>query len=155
MSNPTIQHKVSLADFYVTELIFNAPSPGSKFGEGLSFTLEHATSYNNEIDDKRFFIAFNLNITNSSKDFSLKLTALAAFITDQKINDEFMSSHFPNVNCPAIAFPYIRSYVTNVISSSGYQPIYLPSINFSIKQNEAEINLNKSRGSISLNKKKK
>lgn len=135
MDTPIIQHKVSLADFYVTNIKFNAPSPNAKFGDGLTFKLNHETSYDLNLDNQRFFIFFNLHITNQSQDFDLILTALASFKTDQVINSEFMDSHFPNVNCPAIAFPYIRSYVTNLISSSGYQPIYLPSINFSANFN--------------------
>ncbi|RQM76325.1 hypothetical protein EHZ47_09115 [Aeromonas jandaei] len=54
----------------------------------------------------------------------------AQFITDDVITDEFKESPFVFVNSPAIAYPFLRAYVSNVLLMSGYEPMMLPTINF-------------------------
>lgn len=83
-------------------------------------------------DDKpnNFIIIFNLILINKEKDFFFKVNAHNHFLINQKITDEFKSSMFVNVNAPAIAFPYLRAYISNITMNSGYDPIILPSFNF-------------------------
>ena len=52
------------------------------------------------------------------------------FITDEQITEEFKHSHFPKINAPAIAYPYLRAYVSNLTLQSGVTPVMLPTINF-------------------------
>jgi len=52
------------------------------------------------------------------------------FETDEEITEEFKNSHFPKINAPAIAYPYLRAYVSNLTLQSGVTPVMLPTINF-------------------------
>ena len=55
---------------------------------------------------------------------------LFLFQVDQIVDEEFKQSDFIKVNAPAIAFPYVRSYISNLTLQSGFAPIILPSVNF-------------------------
>ena len=52
------------------------------------------------------------------------------FETDSPITEDFKKSSFPLINAPAIAFPYLRSFLSVLTMQAGYSPIMLPSINF-------------------------
>lgn len=54
----------------------------------------------------------------------------SCFEVDEELTEKFISSNFPKVNAPAIAFPFLRAFVSNYLLNSGYNPILLPSINF-------------------------
>lgn len=71
-----------------------------------------------------FRVAFNQN------GYALKAELRFFFETDEIITDEFRNSSFPLVNAPAIAFPYLRSFLSIITMQSGYPPVVLPSINF-------------------------
>ena len=51
-------------------------------------------------------------------------------IVDEKITEDFKLSSFSKINAPAIAFPYLRAFVSNLTLQSGLEPVILPSINF-------------------------
>ena len=76
-----------------------------------------------------FFLEFDVNL-KSAKEFECSLTYVFLFATTEDINEKFINSHFPIVNAPAIAFPYIRSFLSNLSLNAGYLPSILPSINF-------------------------
>jgi len=46
-----------------------------------------------------------------------------------------------NVNCPAIIFPYLREYVSDLTKRAGFPPLFLPPFNFvdAYKQKKAKI----------------
>ena len=71
-----------------------------------------------------FRVAFNQN------GYALKAELRFFFETDEIITDEFRNSSFPLVNAPAIALPYLRSFLSIITMQSGYPPVVLPSINF-------------------------
>ncbi len=79
---------------------------------------------------RNFDIVFSLTLENETENFRLAIKAVAHFKTDEPINEEFKTSHFPRINAPAIAYPFIRAFVANLVLSSGYNPIMLPTINF-------------------------
>lgn len=63
-------------------------------------------------------------------DYRLETAYLALFTIDENLNDKFKESKFPYVNAPAIAYPFFRAYIANILVNSGFEPKYLPSINF-------------------------
>lgn len=79
-------------------------------------------------EPKKFGIVFNIEIKD--KIFDLNIEAVFIFSLDNDVTEEFKVSDFPKINAPAIAFPYIRAYISNLTLQSGFQPIILPSINF-------------------------
>ncbi|EOL8936926.1 TPA: preprotein translocase subunit SecB [Klebsiella pneumoniae] len=52
------------------------------------------------------------------------------FSTDDDITSSFKKSPFIFVNSPAIAYPFLRAYIANIMLLSGYDPIMLPTVNF-------------------------
>jgi len=100
------------------------------------FNLESASQFP-EGDEKEFAIRLRLTIENDS--CNLLIETIYFFEVDQVISDEFKKSHFPKVNAPAIAFPYLRAFVSNITLQAGIDPIMLPSINF-VEREQSSVN---------------
>ncbi|OEY71822.1 protein-export chaperone SecB [Salegentibacter salarius] len=81
-----------------------------------------------EDKSKTFGVGFEIEIKD--KKFDLSIEAIFMFSLDEKITEKFKISDFPKINAPAIAFPYLRAYVSNLTLQSGFDPVMLPSINF-------------------------
>lgn len=75
-----------------------------------------------------FKIVFNLTINDI--EYDLNIEAMFNFKTDEEITEDFKNSYFPKINAPAIAYPYLRAYVSNLTLQSGVTPVMLPTINF-------------------------
>ena len=94
-----------------------------------SFDLESGNFFSDDEENNTFGVAFKLNINDRS--FDLIIEAFFNFeIVDEKITEDFKLSSFPKINAPAIAFPYLRAFVSNLTLQSGFSPIILPSVNF-------------------------
>ncbi|MCD8416344.1 protein-export chaperone SecB [Tenacibaculum finnmarkense genomovar finnmarkense] len=92
-----------------------------------SFDLKTGHFYpEDELDT--FGIGFEIEIND--KRFDLNIETVFMFKLDKNISEEFKLSNFPKINAPAIAFPYLRAYISNLTLQSGFEPIILPSINF-------------------------
>src|SRR5690606_31083096 len=86
-------------------------------------------------DDKNiFFIHFNIAISKTDEDHSdfgnLEIDFLARFSHKTEITEKFKESHFPKVNAPAIAYPFLRAFVSNLFVNAGYDSVLLPTYNF-------------------------
>ncbi|WP_037314190.1 protein-export chaperone SecB [Salegentibacter sp. Hel_I_6] len=93
----------------------------TSFGIGSSFASDN---------NKAFAVNFDIKLKSADDKFRLNLKATAHFSTEEDIDDDFQKSSFVSINAPAIAFPYVRTYISNLTLNSGYDPIILPSINF-------------------------
>lgn len=47
-----------------------------------------------------------------------------------EVTDEVLLNTFIQVNAPAIAYPFLRAYVSTVSVNSGYSQVLLPPVNF-------------------------
>tara|TARA_R110002060_G_scaffold118_1_gene254 strand:- start:1806 stop:2207 length:402 start_codon:yes stop_codon:yes gene_type:complete len=82
-------------------------------------------------DGSTFKITFDLNLKIQDEKFlMLKFESTFEFEGMQDF-ETFKNSKFPVVNAPAIAFPFLRSFVGTFLLNAGYEPILLPSFNFS------------------------
>lgn len=97
--------------------------------EEIETQLEISNGFNEE-DKNHFIIIFKIILENKEKNFFIKVEAHNHFRINQEITKDFQNSAFINVNAPAIAFPYIRSFISNLTLNAGYDPIILPSFNF-------------------------
>lgn len=116
--------KIQLVSWKVENLNFNTLE---SIREENSFTLNVGQVFM-ESDKQQFSVAFEIDLKDKSFDLDFKM--VFAFATEEKITEEFKFSNFPKVNAPAIAFPFVRSYISNFTLQSGFEPIILPSINF-------------------------
>ncbi len=91
------------------------------------FDLEIANYFLENKDDE-FVIAIKIHVIDVM--FDLTVESLFTFRLDDKITEDFKLSDFPKINAPAIAFPYLRAFISNLTLQAGVPPVILPSINF-------------------------
>ena len=120
--------KIQLRNWKVSNINFSLIN-GENERDDNSFDLESGNYFSNKKGDNTFGVKFKLTIKDKS--FNLFVEAVFHFeIIDEEITEEFKLSPFPKINAPAIAFPYLRAFISNLTLQSGLEPIILPSINF-------------------------
>jgi preprotein translocase subunit SecB len=117
--------KIQLDNWKVTNVNFEALK--DKHREENSFDLSTEHFFSKKFNDS-FGVGFEIEIKDKS--FDLMVEAMFMFKLDEDITEEFKLSNFPKINAPAIAFTFLRAYVSNMTLQSGYDPVILPSINF-------------------------
>lgn len=117
--------KIELENWKVINLSFSFLDDKKRVEN--SFDLKSGNFFPEE-DKNSFGVSFNIEIKDI--DFDLIIEALFMFKIDEDISEDFKLSDFPKVNAPAIAFPYLRAFVSNLTLQSGFEPVILPSINF-------------------------
>lgn len=65
-----------------------------------------------------------------AKFLSIDVDAMAAFETQETIDEKFLNSSFVRHSVPAIAFPFLRSFLQTLCVNAGIPPIILPTVNF-------------------------
>jgi preprotein translocase subunit SecB len=108
-----------------------------KFEEGdneKELSISYGAGYQEE-NQKTFDIHFKISLI--AEDNLLFIEYIANFTTSEDIDDEFKKSNFPKVNAPAIAYPYLRAFISQFLLLSGYNPQILPTFNF-LKMQEQE-----------------
>lgn len=78
---------------------------------------------------RMFIIKFNVSIY-SSVGYELYVEYIAFFEADEDITEEFHSSNFVTINAPAIAYPFLRSFISTITLNAGYDAVLIPTINF-------------------------
>jgi preprotein translocase subunit SecB len=93
------------------------------------FELQFGVEFHVE-DDTMFVIHFIVSIASEEEHYQLDLEYVSFFKTDTALTQEFKTSPIPSVNAPAIAYPFLRSFVSTLTLNAGYNPVILPTINF-------------------------
>ena len=76
-----------------------------------------------------FGVSFDMELVHQ-QEFKIEVRFLAWFECSEPPTKEELESPFALVNAPAIAFPYLRSYVSLVTLNSGFRPAMLNTVNF-------------------------
>lgn len=119
-----LKMKLLLKESFVNRLLL-VEAEGRTIESG--FALRFKPLFNE--GGKEFTVMFDFYyITESEK--ALRIEFHSVFTTDSVIDEKFKESKFPVVNAPAIAFPFLRAFVANFLISAGFNPILLPSFNF-------------------------
>lgn len=120
--------KIQLQEWKVKDLSFSLKQDSSPIeNKDNNFQLSFGHAFN-EDNPHEFVIGFKVGIEDEA--FVLNLEMVFEFQLDTEIDEKFKNSPFLTINAPAIAFPYIRSYISNFTLQSGFNPVILPSINF-------------------------
>lgn len=82
-----------------------------------------------EFEESSFFVTFNLKLATSDGK-GIITEYKSKFVTDATLDEDFKTSAFPYVNAPAISYPYLRAFISNLTLNAGYSPVMLPSVNF-------------------------
>jgi preprotein translocase subunit SecB len=77
----------------------------------------------------QFHLELNIEVKEESNKFNIKLSGIAVFEFAPEADIEKYTSSLFVVNAPAIAFPYLRAYITNLTAQSGLFTITLPTFN--------------------------
>lgn len=93
-----------------------------------SFSFTHSCKFDDKAM-KLFIISFKFELV-SGKNFKLDFIHDFYFETDEDITNEFIKSHYTSVNAPAIAYPYVRAFVANLLLNAGLESVLLPAVNF-------------------------
>lgn len=112
-----------------TEIDYKVDSFEKEITHELKTSLSIASLFSDD-DKNDFAVVFEMQLESESGKFKLKLKAIAHFSTPDEIDTDFRNSPFIEVNAPAIAFPFVRTFISNLTLNSGYDPIVLPSFNF-------------------------
>jgi len=130
MANPALQSAIRLTDFIVTKVTFEVGRTIDRnITEALQIGVDLSLAFSEE-NKKSYTVKFKIDLANESKDFNLDIVAVAFFETITDMDDDFKNSNFIKVNSPAIAFPFVRSYINTITTNSGFSPILLPAFNF-------------------------
>jgi preprotein translocase subunit SecB len=113
--------------FHVYKVVFDRPMGVNIDGE-FEISVQHIVKIHE--DNKNDFVNEMLvNVKHKVHPFSLQVLAWGLF----KINEEVpppVYANFINVSSPAIMFPYMRAFVTNLFLQAGMTPLVISPINF-------------------------
>ncbi|MEZ8657737.1 protein-export chaperone SecB [Vibrio cyclitrophicus] len=118
-------------------LIENEVGHESQDGFGLDFGCAFKSEASNTF---KVFFKTSVDVCSTGSEIpthKLNVEYSAFFELDEDVNQEFMDSMFPKVNAPAIAYPYLRAFISTILLNAGYDPVILPSINFQAIANKS------------------
>jgi len=130
-----VQNKIHLERTFVKSITFEFKK---EIQEGeLNTSLEIKTNFLfNDERDKEYIILFAGNFENEL--FTLNIVFGAVFGTSEPIDEDFKESDFVKINSPAIAFPYLRSFISTLTLNAGLPPLILPAYNFTKENGEID-----------------
>lgn len=120
--------KVEKARFRFVEYLFQETSiklTGEDIGDDVEFGIEPNGIF--EEDNKMFILTLNVLVKDKKSSLEVKMTVTGKF--EYETNDIQELVPYLGFNAPAIMFPYIRAYITNITALGGMSPIILPTLN--------------------------
>ena len=120
--------KVEKARFRFVEYLFQETSiklTGEDIGDDVEFGIEPNGIF--EEDNKMFILTLNVLVKDKKSCLEVKMTVTGKF--EYETNDIQELVPYLGFNAPAIMFPYIRAYITNITALGGMSPIILPTLN--------------------------
>ncbi len=131
MENIKIQPTIKLLKVKFPEFKVNSSDfLNDKQTEEVQMNLGYAIAFP-PVNDNTFIIEFTVKLNSKTNDFDAIFKMVALFKSNGDVDEEFKKSDFVQLNAPAIAFPYLRSFITTVTTNAGFMPVILPSINIS------------------------
>ena len=120
--------KVEKAHFRFVEYLFKETSiklTGEDISDDVEFGIEPNGIF--EEDNKMFILTLNVLVKDKKSNLEVKMTVTGKF--EYETNDIQELVPYLGFNAPAIMFPYIRAYITNITALGGMSPIILPTLN--------------------------
>jgi len=128
--SPELQYSIRLKDIFFPKVNLSVGDELKKnIGPELNVNLQFEISpYPG--NSRLYQILFNVSVKNEDTNFNLDVVSVAFFETNIDIDEQFLNSVFTKVNSPAIAFPFVRSFINTLTSNAGFHPVILPAYNF-------------------------
>ncbi len=128
---PQLQPAIRFLDFKVLAVEFVAGTDPSGLDiEEILIDLSFGFGFD-PAHLQHYAVQFHLLLTEKMSTFRLEIEAVAYFESKSGIDEAFKQSAFVKQNSPAIAFPYLRAFVSTFTTNAGVNPIVLPTYNFS------------------------
>lgn len=109
-------------------------SKGSAFNNDYILDFKHRIfgleNPQNDLERRIFIVEFDARVNNTPQSLLFATKFQVTFQSEHQITKEYLDSPGIRINSPAIAFPFLRGFITTVSANAGYPPIILPSINF-------------------------
>lgn len=136
MDHPEKQQAIRLVNFSVNDVNMHIGSHAnndqkSKMDVNIEFGIDFDEKQNNN-----YVVIFKVELSRQNNSFALNLQATALFESQEPIDEDFKKSGFVKTNSPAIAFPFIRSFINTLTTNAGISPVILPAFNFSDSTNK-------------------
>ena len=126
------QNKIYLKRTFVKSVNFEYKKDSTEDELDTLVNIKKEPIFKEDIDNE-YIILFDGSFENEI--FDLKIEFLAIFGTSEKIDADFKKSTFVKSSSPAIAFPYLRSFISTLTLNAGLPPLILPAYNFT-RENE-------------------
>lgn len=123
MNNNTQQARFQFVKYLIDQCSVNFT--GKKLSKEMEFAINPEGIFNKE--EKTFELILNLVINDKEHNLDLSIRIHGYFTYDGSNMDEVRS--FIGINSPAILFPYIRAYVSNITALGGMPPVIMPTLN--------------------------
>ena len=123
-----MNEKIEKARFRFVEYLFKETSiklTGEDISDDVEFGIEPNGIF--EEDNKTFILTLNVLVKDKKSSLEVKMTVTGKF--EYETNDIQELVPYLGFNAPAIMFPYIRAYITNITALGGMSPIILPTLN--------------------------
>lgn len=123
-----MNEKIEKARFRFVEYLFKETSiklTGEDISDDVEFGIEPNGIF--EEDNKMFILTLNVLVKDKKSSLEVKMTVTGKF--EYETNDIQELVPYLGFNAPAIMFPYIRAYITNITALGGMSPIILPTLN--------------------------
>jgi preprotein translocase subunit SecB len=127
--------QIQFKELQVTSIQYKSDTFDKLITDELKTTLNLKTGFSDD-NNKIFSIIFTLKLIN--EEFQLEIEAIAHFGTIESINEDFKNSPFLKINAPAIAYPYLRAFISTLILNMGFSPVVLPTVNFVAMNKQTE-----------------
>ena len=122
--------QISLKTFHTRKLTLNTIIDDFVKENSNDFELSLRVGIVNSESNMDAIIQFSISLSAENK-FQLDCDYEAIFQTDTILNEELVKTEkFLHINAPAIAYPYVRAFISNVLLVSNLDPAILPVINF-------------------------
>ena len=79
--------------------------------------------------ENKLEIVINVTLKDTFNEFSLEVEYGARFVLEGEFEKDYIE-RISKINGPAILFPYVREYVSDLTRRAGHEPVNLPAINF-------------------------
>ena len=125
-----IQPAIRLLDFIVTKVDLNIENPNyDQEVEKLKISIGSGLGFS-ETDKKVFSVGFEVDVENDESSLKIHIKATAFFESKDDLNEEDKHSPLLKANAPAIAFPFVRSFINTLTTNAGLSSIILPTFKF-------------------------
>lgn len=123
MDNNTQQARFQFIRYLIDQCSVNLT--GKELSKEMVFAINPEGVFNEK--DKTFELVLNLVVNDKDHNLDLNMRIHGYFTYDGNNMDEVRS--FIGINSPAILFPYVRAYVSNITALGGMPPVIMPTLN--------------------------